>query len=152
MSRRFWNWRLWAGFLLCLVGFISYFVFFYKFPSTRDVPWASFPIFGAAIPFLVVGLRRAFGEPQQYRGKIVGPVLSVLSLLVVGVFCSVVFFETKHLPASSLAPQVGKKAPEFTLPDANNHLVALSTLLSSPLPNSQTVPKGVLLVFYRGYW
>jgi peroxiredoxin len=48
--------------------------------------------------------------------------------------------------------QVGQKAPEFVLADANNNPVALSSLLSAAMPGSQAPPKGVLLVFYRGYW
>src|ERR1043165_834956 len=45
-----------------------------------------------------------------------------------------------------IVPAVGAKAPDFTLPDANGKPVALSQLLGAP--NS----KGVLLIFYRGYW
>src|SRR5688500_2078936 len=28
-----------AGFLVCLVAFLSYVLFFYQFEATRDVPW-----------------------------------------------------------------------------------------------------------------
>jgi hypothetical protein len=59
---------------------------------------------------------------------------------------------------------VGQKAPDFTLSDTNGKPVSLSELLSTPINgktmnapvgNAQqapTSPKGVLLVFYRGYW
>jgi peroxiredoxin len=56
----------------------------------------------------------------------------------------------KQLPASRGAPQVGQKAPDFTLKDTSEKPVALSELLSTPVNGSK--PKGVLLVFYRGYW
>jgi peroxiredoxin len=59
---------------------------------------------------------------------------------------------SKQLPPPSTALQVGQKAPEFVLADANDNPVALSSLLSAPMPGLQTPPKGVLLVFYRGYW
>jgi len=72
MNRRLWNWHLWAGFLLCLVGFAS-FPFFAKFPVTRDVPWANFLFFAVGGVLLFLGLKRAFGQPQQYRGKLQGP-------------------------------------------------------------------------------
>jgi len=151
MNQRRWNWHLWAGFLLCLVAFASYFLLFARFPVTRDVPWVNFLLFGTGVAFLFVGLKRAFGQPREYRVKIAGPIVGTLSLLVVGSFCFFVFYQTRHLPPSTGPPRVGQKALEFVLPDTNNQPVSLSTLLSSPMSHTQT-PKGVVLVFYRGYW
>jgi hypothetical protein len=145
------NWHLWAGFALCLVGFASLPVFA-RFPATRDVPWVNFLLFGTGLALLFVGLRRAFVQPQQYRGKIAGPILGTLSIVIVALFCFVVFYQTRQLPASTGAPKVGEKAPEFVLPDTSNKPVSLSSLLSTPSVDSQTFPKGVVLVFYRGYW
>jgi len=51
--------------------------------GTRDVPWVSFLLLGTGLAFLFVGLRRAFGQPQQYRGRIAGPILGALSVLFV---------------------------------------------------------------------
>ncbi len=85
MNQRRWNWHLWAGFVLCLAGFATL-PLFARFPVTRDVPWVNFLLFGAGLAFLLVGLRRAFGQPQQYRGKIAGSILGTLSLVVLGVF------------------------------------------------------------------
>ncbi len=151
MKRR-WNWYLWAGFLVSLVAFVSYLFVFANYPVTRDVPWASFLLFAVGGVLLVIGLQRALGQPRQYRGKIFGPILGVLSLATLGFFCYIIFVMTKQLPPPSTALVVGQKAPEFVLLDTNNNPVALSSLLTSPLPGSQTPPKGVLLVFYRGYW
>jgi len=151
MKRR-WNWHLWAGFLFCVAAFVSYLFVFARFPVTRDIPWVNFLLFAVGGALLVVGLQRAFGHPQQYRGKISGPILGALSLLALGFFCYIIFYMTKQLPPPSAALRVGQKAPEFVLPDTNNNPVALSSLLSSPMPGSQTPPIGVLLVFYRGYW
>ncbi len=151
MKRR-WNWYPWAGFLVSVVAFVSYLFVFAKYPVTRDVPWANFLLFAAGAVLLFVGLQRAFGQPQQCRGKITGPILEALSLAVLAFFCYIVFYMTKQLPPPSMALQVGQKAPEFVLPDINNNPVALSSLLSSRVPGAETPPKGVLLVFYRGYW
>jgi hypothetical protein len=145
------NWHLWVGFVLCVVGFASLPVLA-RFPATRDVPWVNLLFLGTGLALLFVGLRRAFGQPQQYRGKITGTILGALSVLIVALFCFVVFYQTRQLPASTGAPKVGEKAPEFVLPDTNNQPVSLASLLSTPLVNSQTPPKGVVLVFYRGYW
>lgn len=152
MNERRWNWHLLAGFLLCLAAFVSYLFIFAKYPVTRDIPWANFLLFGVGGVLLVVGLQRAFGQAQQYRGKVTGPIVATLSLLALGFFCYIVFYMTKQLPPPSSALRVGQKAPEFVLPDANSNPVALSSLLSAPMSGLQTPPKGVLLVFYRGYW
>jgi hypothetical protein len=150
--RRRWNLSIWAGFLLVVAGFLTY-PFFIQFPATRDVPWVNFALIGAGFVLLVMGLTRAFGQPEIYRGKIFGPILAVLSFLVAGLFGYVVFFELRDLPASSGAPRVGQKAPEFTLTDQDDRHVSLSDLLSSPAADASTAkPNAVLLIFYRGFW
>ncbi len=151
-QRRRWNLSIWAGFVFVVAGFLSY-PFFIQFPATRDVPWVNFALIGAGFVLLVMGLTRAFGQPEIYRGKIFGPILAVLSLLVAGLFGYVVFFELRDLPASSGAPRVGQKAPEFTLTDQDDRHVSLSDLLSSPAADASTAkPNAVLLIFYRGFW
>jgi hypothetical protein len=112
----------------------------------------NFLLFVAGIALLILGLNRAFGRPEQYRGKIAGPILSLASLIAAGSFCFVIFYLSKQLPVSAGAPRIGEKAPDFALPDSNNNMVSLSSLLTTPLAGSNAPPKGVLLVFYRGYW
>lgn len=148
---RRWNWHLWLGFVLCLAGFVSYLPLV-RFPFTRDVPWVSFLFFAAGVFPLGIGLKRAFARPEEFRGKIIGPVLSIFSVAVVGLFCVFIFYAAKQLPHSTGAPRVGQKAPDFSLLDANQQNISLAALLTTPLSGSQTVPKGVLLIFYRGYW
>jgi hypothetical protein len=151
MKQRRRNWHLWVGFLLSILGVLSYFLVFARYPVTRDTPWANYLILLAGIGLLISGLRRAYGQPQQFRGKIVGPILAVLGLAAVGSFCFLIFYATKQMPKATGAPRVGQKAPEFVLTDTNNKEVSLASLMT-PLPNSSTPPKGVFLVFYRGYW
>ena len=141
--KRNWNWSLWIGFVLALAGFLTY-PFFVLFPATRDFPWANFLLFGLGGIILLIGLVRAFGKPKLYRGKIFGSIFAVLSVIVFSVFAYLIFFELKQVPASTGAPRVGQKAPEFTLPDQNNKPVALADLLSGS--------KGAVLIFYRGFW
>lgn len=150
-----WNWPVWLGFVLSLVAFLSYFLAFARFPVTRNVPWANFLLFGVSAAFLWAGLRRVFGGAQPFRGKIVSSILTLLSVSIFGVFCLVIFHATRQLPASLGSPKIGQKAPEFVLRDTHGNLVSLSNLLSAPLDTSspsRSAPKGVLLVFYRGYW
>jgi hypothetical protein len=149
--RRF-NWPLWLGFLLSIAAFMSYFAVFVWFPVTRDFPWANLLIFLIAAVFLFVGLRRAFAidRPRPKLSKVVASLVTGLSALVFAVFVFVIFISARWLPASTGAPHVGQKAPDFTLTDSTGKSVSLAELLSTPVNGS--APKGVLLVFYRGYW
>jgi AhpC/TSA family len=149
--RRF-NWPLWAGFLLTLGAFLSFFFVFVWFPVTRDFPWANLVLFLIAAVLLFAGIRRGFASdrPHPTRSKIVSSIVGVLSVAVFGLFIFVMFVGARWLPASKGAPQVGQRAPDFTLTDATGKSVSLSELLSSPVNGNP--PKGVLLVFYRGYW
>jgi len=148
MKRR-WNWRLWAGFLLVLAGAVGYLAVFAWHPVTRDFPWVSLLMFLGGALLLVLGLRRSFREPDLYRGKIFGSILTMLSVAVVSLFCYGLFYKGRQMPASAAAPHLGQKAPDFTLPDQNGNPVSLADLLSGA---STAKPKGAVLIFYRGYW
>jgi len=144
------NAALWLGFLITMFAFLSYIPIFAKYPITRDVPWANYLIFALGLPLLFAGVFRAFRQPTAYRGKIAGPILATLGLLSFAFFCLTIFSLGKHLPASAQAPKVGQKAPDFALNDANGATVSLASLLA---PSGAThPPKGVVLIFYRGYW
>jgi hypothetical protein len=150
-GKRSWNWRIWTGFFLTLAAVASYVAVFVNFPVTRDVPWVPFLLFLLALILLFAGLWRAYGQPGAYRGKIAGPILAILSVAVVAFFSYGTLYASRQLPASKDAPKVGEKAPDFSLPDAHGKVFTLSQLLAEPLPSGGQ-PKGVLLVFYRGYW
>ena len=150
MNVRRFNWPIWAGFLLSLIAFLSYFFVFIWFPITRDFPWVNLLLFGIAAALLLIGVRRSFAADRPRRSKVVSVVVATLSVAVFGFFIFTTFIGARQLPASHGAPQVGQKAPDFILSDTNSKPVSLSELLSTPV-NGKT-PKGVLLVFYRGYW
>lgn len=140
--KRTWNWPLWAGFVIAVGGLFSY-EYFVRFPVTRDFPSANLLLFGIGAVLLLVGLFRAFGRPQVYRGKIFGSIFMVIALLLFTFFSYEIFYVLKQVPLSAQAPHVGVKAPEFSLSDQNGKQVALADLLS---------PNGAVLIFYRGYW
>lgn len=152
MTARRFNWPLWVGFLLTLAAFMTYFSVFVWYPATRDFPWANLLIFLLAGVLLFAGVRRGFASDRSHptRSKIVTSIVSVLSLAVFAFFVFAVFIAARWLPASEGAPQVGQKAPDFSLTDTTGKQVSLNELLSTPINGS--APKGVLLVFYRGYW
>jgi predicted PurR-regulated permease PerM len=154
------NWPLWAGFVVTLIAFLSYPFIFINWPVTRDFPWASLLLFALAVFLLFVGVRRAFKPGRRLISKIAAPIVATLSLLILAFFIVIAFIESRRLPASQAAPAVGQKAPQFTVIDINNTPVSLSDLLTKPLEpirpamvaEPKRLPKGVLLIFYRGYW
>jgi hypothetical protein len=145
------NRALWTGFLLTVLAVLAnVLVFLVAVPGEPAILWLGLFLSIAGLALLLAGVKRAFAQPQIYRGKISGTILTVVSLLlfVLGAFG---FYHARDLPGSAGAPKVGQRVPEFSLVDKGGKPVSLSQLLSSPLANGAH-PKAVLLVFYRGYW
>jgi hypothetical protein len=93
---------------------------------------------------LAIGLRRAFGQPDLYRGKVLGSIFASLSLAFFVFFCYAIFYAAKGIPGSETAVRVGQPAPDFTLASANGKQITLSDGLKNN--------RAVVLIFYRGYW
>ncbi|HYT48996.1 MAG TPA: hypothetical protein VEL78_01305 [Pyrinomonadaceae bacterium] len=143
------NWPIWLGFVLSVFAFFSYPLVFVNWASTRDFPWANLALFAIADIFIAIGIRRAFTPGRRVLSKIVSAIVAVLSGLVLVGFIFVAFVAAR-LPPSANAPQVGQKAPEFTLADTSGKPTSLPEILSQPI--NGRAPKGALLIFYRGYW
>lgn len=144
------NWQIWAGFLLSLVAAFSYPLLFVRWPITREPPWANMILFAIALVLLFFGLRRAFKPGKRVVSKIFSALAAAFGVLLLAGLLFMFYVMGSWLPASRGAPQVGQKAPDFSLTDSNNKQVTLAQLLSEPIDNKP--PKGVLLIFYRGYW
>jgi hypothetical protein len=143
------NSALWLGLILAIVSLLSQGLFFLKVPGQNAIPWLSLALAAVAVILVLVGVKRAFFQPQLYRGKVAGSIITVISVLLFAV--TVFGFVTaRKLPGTEGVPQVGQKAPDFTLADSNGMEISLAQLLSTPVGNAK--PKAVLLVFYRGYW
>ena len=149
MNVRRFNWPLWTGFLLSVAAVFSYFAVFVWYPVTRDFPWANLLLFVVAGALLFMGVRRAFAGERRLS-KIVAAIVTTLSVALIAFFLFGFFVAARWLPASKGAPQVGQKAPDFMLTDSSGKAVSLDELLSTPVNGTPT--KGVLLIFYRGYW
>jgi len=130
--------RAWIGLALAIVAFLSYPLFLYRFPITRDVPWVNFVLFAIATVLLVSGVRRA-------TKKVLPAIVATIGIAMFALFVVGTTVLTRMLPASHAAPKVGDRAPEFALRDTTGKVVTLSSLVAS-------APRGVVLIFYRGYW
>ncbi len=148
MRTRALNWPLWLGFLLTPIAFLSYPFVFERWPVTRDFPWANLLLFAFAAVLLVAGLRRAF-VPGRLRWLRItsGLIVTMLSVAIFANFAIGVFVRARHLPASAHAPQIGERAPDFTLPDESGTPMSLGSLLSPTQISGLSGSKGVLLVF-----
>ena len=144
------NWPIWMGFLLSLIAAFSYPFVFVRWPVTREFPWANLVLFAIALVFLFLGLRRAFKPDKRIVSKVFSSLAAVFGVFLLAALLFMFFIMGSWLPASTGAPQVGQKAPAFTLNDPNEKPVTLAQLLTEPINNKP--PKGVLLIFYRGYW
>jgi hypothetical protein len=129
---------LWSGLALTVFAFISYPILFARWPVTRDLPWVNLIFFAIALALLYIGFRRA-------SRKVVPVITTVAGTAIFTLFVVSVFVLFKQMPAAGNAPHVGSRAPEFALLDANRRPVSLTQLVASS-------PRGVLLIFYRGYW
>src|SRR6185369_17964535 len=144
------NWKIWTGFILSLVAAFSYPFVFVRWPVTREFPWANLVLFAIALVFLFLGLRRAFKPDKRVVTKVFSSLAAAFGVGLLAALLFMFFVMGTWLPASTGAPQIGQKAPTFTLNDPNNSPVTLAELLTEPVNNKPA--RGVLLIFYRGYW
>ncbi|HEV3039049.1 MAG TPA: hypothetical protein VHA33_14820, partial [Candidatus Angelobacter sp.] len=134
---------------------LAFLIYVLLLQRTRSIFWGSLALFVVSAVLMISGLKRAFSQPNVYRGKIAGIVLSVLGVLVLGIFGWGAYMASRLFASALHAPQVGQRAPGFTTVDAHGNSVTLAQLLSTSLTSSTgtpQAPKGVLLIFYRGYW
>jgi hypothetical protein len=144
------NWQIWTGFLLSLLAAFSYPFLFVRWAMTREFPWANLVLFAIALVLLFFGLRRAFKPDKRVISRIFSSLAAAFGVLLLAGLLFMIYVMGSWLPPSTGAPQLGQKAPPFTLTDSNDKPVTLAQLLTEPFNNKP--PKGMLLIFYRGYW
>ena len=151
MTRRRLYWPFWLGFPLAVVALYSYPFVFVRWSITRDVPWENLLLCAASLALVLAGVRRSFSPDRGWIARVSALVAAAATVATVGLFVYKVLIIARDLPDSARAPDVGQQAPDFTLVDLNNQPVSLASLRSTPLSGSRPT-RGVLLIFYRGYW
>lgn len=132
----------WVGLVITLVGVLSYFMYFFQFPSLRDVPVVNLPIVFLGVLISGAGFCGVFKQGRGVMGKWLAGTGLMLSLSFGGLFNYYIFSMSFQLPKSVEATANEEAAPNFTLRDHNDQNVSLSDYRG----------KKVVLVFYRGYW
>jgi hypothetical protein len=134
------------GLLLTVLGALSNGLPFTGFPAP-PVPWISLLLSLTGFVVVLIGLWRVFAQSTAYKGKVAGTVAAGFTLLFLA-GAILFFWSARHIPAeSAAAPQVGQRAPDFTLPDSTGHSVSLTQLFSGSA--GKQPPKALLLVFYH---
>jgi len=141
-ARRHRNHALWIGPLVTMAGMISYFLVFARWAVLRDFPWVNLPVVLAGAAVSVVGFWRAFFRASLWRGKVLGTLGLVFSLLVAGLFNVYVFVFSSMLPEPTALTLELAEAPEIALPDQQGRLVSLTDLRG----------RKVIVTFFRGFW
>ncbi len=136
------NHALWLGPLVTLVGAVSYFLIFARFPPLRDFPWVNLPLVAAGVVLTGLGLLAAYHGGAVRRRRIVAPIAFGASALVAAAFVFYVFGVSYWLPAPTERARTLGTAPGFELTDHEGGLRRLADFRG----------KKVVLTFYRGFW
>lgn len=132
---------LWLGLALILIGVVSYFGYFVRFPSLRDFPWVNLPVTAAGVLLTLWGLVGAWRSGPGVARRLVASGAAALGLLFAALFV-VYLFDLTRLPRASEFVTGMSVAPDFELRDQNGHALRLSDLRG----------RKVVLSFYRGHW
>jgi len=138
------------GFVCALAAVFCNALFFAALPGQRAIVWISLMLAGVALVLVTLGIGRLFRATLTTRRRLLGSVLALVAVAAAGF--SGFAYTAARLPQNPSAPQIGQRAPDFSLTSADGGSVALAQLLAQSAPSSSTPTKAVLLVFYRGWW
>lgn len=136
------NHLIWLGPLVTVIGAISYFTFFARFPLLRDFPWVNLPLVLLGVVASGWALARAFGAGRGLLGKVLAPLGLLVSLALAALFTFYVFSLSYQLPGPTELAAKLEQAPDFRLTDQHGTSIRLADLRG----------RRVVLTFYRGHW
>lgn len=111
---------VWIGVLVSIIGLVSYFFVFARFPFLRDTAWLNLLLVATGLALSVVALRR--------RRSLLSVGGAVLSLACAGLFAGYVFVASEQLPDTDGVVAVGAAAPAFNLTNHTGAEVGLDDL------------------------
>jgi len=128
------NHLIWIGALISVLGLVSYFTTFARFPALRDFPWVNIPVvlIGFAVSMMAVRRRLSFFSATG----------ALVSTACAGLLLAYVFVLSNQLPDTGEVVALGADAPAFALIDDEGLTVSLADFNGQP----------VVLAFYRGFW
>lgn len=134
--------KLFIGLVLSLGGFLSYFLYFSRFPALRDFPWVNLPLIIVGLILSLSGTYKIFKGSSGFFLKSIGTGGLVLSIACLGLFSYYVFVMSGTMPTVGVIPAVGTVAPSIVLVDQGGKTITLESFKG----------KQVVVAFYRGYW
>ena len=131
-----------SGTVLALAGFLSYFLFFARYPDLRDFPYVNLPTIILGVVLTFSGAHGLFRNERGFLLKTGGVGGVLVSCAALGLFSYYVFVLSSTMPTTGIIPDVGDRAPDFALTDQSGKSVSLASFKG----------REVILAFYRGYW
>ncbi len=139
--RRWPKHAVYLGVATTIVGFISYYTYFFQFPGLRDFPVVNLPVVFLGVIVTAVGTWGVFQQSGLLGKSLAGAGMLVV-IAIAGLFNFYIFAMSYQLPDASLAAAQQSTAPAFTLAGPDGEEVSLSDYRG----------KKLVLVFYRGHW
>ena len=132
----------WAGGIVSLIGFLSYFLYFARFPSLRDTPWLNTLFIVVGVSMSLYGVKSLFAGERTLLATIFAILPLIAGVAALGLLLWYSYVLSATMPLTQSSPAVGAKAPQFALQNHDGKEVKLSDYLG----------KRVIMVFYRGFW
>jgi hypothetical protein len=133
---------LWVAPLVAIVGFVSYWGYFVRWPFLRDTGLLNLALLLLASGLALLGLRRAW--PRGRWRRLAGVAGVIVSTALTGLFIAYCYVISYGLPPTDGVVALGERLPEITLASYDGTPVDLARASEGPGP--------LVLVFYRGFW
>ncbi len=131
----------WMGLLIVLIGAMSYFMVFAKFPVTRDVPWVNLPIVFLGVVLALIG-SSGWRSRKGMRNRVGAITCGVLSVAFAALFVAYIYIISSNIPKPTSASTELAQSSDFTLPNQ----------VGKPVSLSDYTGRRVVISFFRGYW
>ncbi len=131
----------WLGATISLVGLLSYFFLFFRYPILRDTPWINVPLAVIGIMIAVYGLFKTIKTSPGLLTRSLSISGFLLSATCSTLLLGYVFWLSYQIPIAK-APELLSLAPDFNLKDQHNQYTSLKSFNG----------KNVILTFFRGHW